>query len=80
MLMYGVDVDRGHVEWLRMMVGEPTSSVLTGALDQNSAVVRGLDFDDRERILTVLDLCPAGLVELRDALLRERKYRRDQRI
>ena len=80
MLIAGVEVDTEHVEWLRTRVTEPTSSILRGALDQNSAVVGRLNFEDRERILAVLDVCPAELIELRDALLRERKCRRNQRI
>lgn len=80
MLLSGVEVAPEHVDWLRTMVDEPTSSILREALDQSSGMVGRMSFEDRERILAVLDVCPAGLVELRDALMRERKYRRDQRI
>jgi hypothetical protein len=80
MLISGVDVDAENVEWLRTRVDEPTASILSEAIDQNSVGVGRMSFEDRERMLAVLDVCPVGLADLRDALLRERKYRRDQRI
>ena len=61
-------------------VDESTASILSEAIDQDSDGVGRMSFEDRERMLAVLEVCPAGLAALRDALVRERKYRRDQRI
>jgi hypothetical protein len=60
------------VEWLIWSVETPTASKLERALANDTRVL-ALDQADEERILCTLEDPPAGLAELRGALLRSRR-------
>ena len=74
MLIAGIDVRPGLVvhlaNTLRASDAAYTAAMLERALDANQPIV-ALTVEDREHILAVLEHPPAGLAELRTALLQE---------
>ena len=76
MLLAGVEVRPELVEWIRLLVAEPTATTLGEALEEGYSVV-SLDIQDRTRILAVLDDAHPELAQLRVVLLRDLEgYRR----
>lgn len=72
----GVPVRRELVEWLAdRLEDEPAGDRLQRALDLGTRIL-GVEVDEREQILSVLDDPPAGLAELRGVLLGEHEWRR----
>ena len=70
MLLVGVEIRPELVEWIRLLVAEPTATTLRVAVDDDLSVVN-LDIQDRIRILAVLDDPHPEFAQLRAVLLRD---------
>jgi hypothetical protein len=67
----GIPVRRELVRWIAdQLPDDPAGRRLRRALDNDTRIL-GLEVDEREQILAVLDDPPAGLEELRATLLQE---------
>jgi hypothetical protein len=79
MLVSGVAVDERLLRRLSEVVPPKIARRLDTALFYRAAVL-GLTVDERKAILAALEKPPAGLEDLRDALLQEAAWRQCERI
>jgi hypothetical protein len=71
----GIPVRREHIAWIaNELDNEPTATRLRDALEREVRIL-GLEIDEREAVVRVLEDCPDALTELRAPLLQEHTWR-----
>jgi hypothetical protein len=74
-VLAGIPVRREHIAWIaNELDNEPTATRLRDALEREVRIL-GLEIDEREAVVRVLEDCPDGLTELRATLLQEHTWR-----